>query len=73
MAPSTPAVPRSLDDLPPVCNVADVARFLDVSEFTVRELIRRGDLGHVRLGRLVKIPRHEIARLLDPEAQGGAA
>ncbi len=67
MAPSTSTVPSSLEDLPPVCNVADTARFLRVSEFTVRELIRRGDLDHVRLGRLVKVPRHAIAKLIGDE------
>ena len=64
MAPTTAQVPTCIEDLPPVCNVADVARFLSVSEFTVRELIKRGELDHVRLGRLIKVPRHAVARFI---------
>lgn len=63
MAPSTLAV-SSVEDLPPVCNVTQTADFLSCSEYTVREMIRRGDLDHVRLGRLVKIPRRAIADFL---------
>ena len=63
VAPYTSA-PSSIDDLPPVCNVAQTAAYLACSEFTVRELIRRGELDHLRLGRLVKIPRHAIARFV---------
>jgi len=59
-----PLAPSSIEDLPPVCNVAQTAAYLACSEFTVRELIRRGDLGHVRLGRLVKVPRYAIAAFL---------
>ncbi len=64
MAPTTAEAPSTIEELPPVCNVADVARYLDCSEFTVRELIKRGDLPHVRLGRLIRITRHELARFL---------
>jgi excisionase family DNA binding protein len=36
-------------------------------------MIRRGELDHVRLGRLVKIPRHAIARFLgEPEGPSAA-
>jgi len=59
-----PSAASSIEDLPPVCDVRSVARYLDCSEFTVRELIKRGELDHVRLGRLIKIPRSAIARFL---------
>lgn len=63
--------PSSIEDLPPVCDVTQTAAYLSCSEWTVRELIRRGDLNHVRLGRLVKIPRHAIARFLGEPSESG--
>ena len=54
----------SYDDLPAVAAVPTVARILGASTDTVRALIARSDLGHVRLGRLIRIPRHELVKLL---------
>ena len=63
------------DDLPAVADVPTVARILGASCDTVRALINRGDLGCVRLGRLIRVPRHELVRLLmgnpNPEHQAG--
>jgi len=56
----------TVDDLPPVATVAEVAALLSCAEFTVRQMIRRGDLPHVRLGRLVKIPRDGVKAFLTP-------
>ncbi|MCH7669305.1 MAG: helix-turn-helix domain-containing protein [Acidobacteria bacterium] len=66
MAPSTSSV-SSIDDLPPVLSIRDVARFCSVSEFLIRELVSTGKLGHVRLGRLIRIPRASLAVLLSGE------
>lgn len=35
--------------------VKDTARILSMSEFTVRKLVRTGDLPHVRIGRNIRI------------------
>lgn len=51
-------------DLPPVSSVAEVAHLLDVSESLVRKLIATGELKAVRLGRLIRVPRHALADLL---------
>ena len=59
------------EDLPVVATVAEVAIILGCSQRHVRSLISEGVLGHCKLGRLVKIPRHEILRLLG--ANGSAA
>lgn len=63
--------PELYEDIPPVSDVAGAARILDVSEDTIRRMVERQELGHVRLGRLVRIPRHRILELLDRNA--GAA
>jgi excisionase family DNA binding protein len=42
--------------LPPaLLSVGDAARSLGISEVTVRRMIRRGELAHVRIGRSVKV------------------
>ena len=54
----------TINDLPFVLTVRDCARFLRASEFVVREAIKTGQLGHVRLGRLIRINRDELGRFL---------
>lgn len=61
-------VPRSLDELPAVLDVDVVAAFFDVSTWTVREMIRRGELRSVRMGRLIRVPRQAVAEFLDAGA-----
>jgi excisionase family DNA binding protein len=46
-----------ITDLPELLRVDEAAAVLDVSRWLVYELIRRGDLPSVKLGRLVRIPR----------------
>lgn len=57
-------------DLPVVMDVTAVATILGCSERHVRSLIASGDLGHVRLGRLVKVPRHALLKLLGATGNG---
>lgn len=38
----------------------EAARFLNVSPWTVRDLIWRGDLHSVRVGRLVRVDRRDL-------------
>lgn len=51
-------------DLPAVTDVAGVARILQCHTDTVRHLIDTDQLGCVRLGRLIRVPRHAILDFL---------
>lgn len=64
MAP-VPAPVDRYPDIPPAARIGETARILDCSEYTVRKLIADGEIRTVRLGRLVRIPRTELVRLLD--------
>lgn len=61
-------------DIPVVCSVPEAAAILGVSERFTRTLISSGELGHLRIRRLVKIPRHSLLEFLgangsaDPKA-----
>ena len=52
-----------VDELPELLRVQEVAVWLSAGTGLVYELVRRGDLPHVRLGRLVRIPRTALATL----------
>jgi excisionase family DNA binding protein len=45
--------------------VREAAARLGVSRHALYVWIRQGRIGHVRLGRAIRIPSHEIARILD--------
>jgi len=53
-----------LDDLPHLARVEEVAAWLDVSRGEVYTLIRAGTLAHVKLGRLIRVPREALAALV---------
>ena len=59
-------------DVPVVATVAQAALILDCSERHVRSLISSGRLGHCRLGRLVRIPRHQLLELIHADESGSA-
>ena len=52
-------------DLAPVMDVGEVAQVLGCGQTIVRSLISSGTLGHVRLGRLIRIPRHTLLAFLE--------
>jgi excisionase family DNA binding protein len=53
-----------------VVTVSDAARLLGISRTHAYELVTRGELAHVRLGRRIVIPKHALERLLGlPRAQ----
>jgi excisionase family DNA binding protein len=61
--------------LSPRLTVAEVASELRTSQKYVRALIRRGEIGHVREGRLVFVTRAQVedyclARIVSPKAAG---
>jgi excisionase family DNA binding protein len=47
-------------------SIADVARALDVHHTTIRRGIRDGAIRAVRVGRVLRVPRVELDRLLAP-------
>jgi excisionase family DNA binding protein len=58
------------DQLALVLTVSDAARLLGISRTHAYELVARGELAHVRLGRRIVIPKHALDTLLGlPGAQ----
>ena len=49
---------------PLVVTVPEAARLLGISRTHAYELVARGDLAHVRLGRRIVVPKHAIEALL---------
>lgn len=54
---------------PLVYTVTQTAALLGISRTHAYELVSRGDLAHVRLGRRIVVPRHTVERLLDVGAE----
>jgi len=52
------------DHLPLVLTVDEVAAALRVAKWTIYDMVKRGDLHAVHVGRKIRIPRSEIDRLL---------
>jgi DNA binding domain, excisionase family len=46
--------------------VPEVARVLRVSERMVYNMIKRGELQHLKLGRLMRVPKRSLAELMAP-------
>jgi DNA binding domain, excisionase family len=57
---------------PLVYTVTQTASLLGISRTHAYELVSRGELGHVRLGRRIVIPRRALERLLDVVAERSA-
>ena len=51
-------------DLPELLHVSEAAAWADVAPGTLYEAVRAGRLPHVRLGRLIRIPRAGLAALV---------
>ena len=58
-ATTEPSAPKT------VYTCAEVADLLRISERYVRYLIERGQIGGMRLGRVVRVPASEVQRLLE--------
>jgi excisionase family DNA binding protein len=56
-----------LADLPPVLKVPEVASHLRCDPATIYELIRRGELEVVKLGRAFRITREALTRFVEGE------
>jgi excisionase family DNA binding protein len=48
-------------------SIPEAARFLGVSAWHVRRLVWRGDLPAVRIGRLVRLDRDDLATFIDQQ------
>jgi excisionase family DNA binding protein len=62
---TTNASDPGLSSAGPPCTVDQAAEALNVKKSTIRAWIAQRRLGHVRLGRAVRIPPSEIQRLLE--------
>jgi excisionase family DNA binding protein len=56
-----------------VLTVTEAARLLGISRTHAYELVARGELAHVRLGRRIVVPKHALEALLGLPAGGPAA
>lgn len=56
----------------PFLSVADTARILKCCETTVRRLIDRHELGHVRVGRSLRVRHADIERYIFSHSDGSA-
>lgn len=54
----------SIDELPQMLSVPEAAAWLDVAPGTLYEALRAEQLPHVRIGRLVRIPRDALAAMV---------
>lgn len=53
----------TIGDLPELLGVDEVATWLNVGRNTAYELIRRGDIKSIRIGRLLRVPRAALAEM----------
>ena len=60
-----PTLPRRL------CSLADAARYLAVSDWTVRQLVWRGDLPHIKTGKRVLLDLRDLDGWIDREKVRG--
>jgi excisionase family DNA binding protein len=56
-----------------VVSVPEAARLLGISRTHAYELVTRGELAHVRLGRRIVVPKHAIETLLAMPAESPSA
>ena len=64
---STNETEARLDDLPELITVPETASVLRCGPTTVREMLRRGELCPVKVGRLVRIRRAELEKIVRGE------
>jgi excisionase family DNA binding protein len=54
----------ALAELPPILTVEEAAKFLRIGRSAAYDAVRRGDLPSVRIGRSLRVPRHQLEALL---------
>ncbi len=55
---------------PLLLTVVETAKLLRVGKNTVYELVARGELPAIRLGRVIRIPRHRLLAWVEGQANG---
>lgn len=46
--------------MPPLLTVEEAADILRIGRNTCYELVRQGQIPHIRLGRLIRVPKHAL-------------
>jgi excisionase family DNA binding protein len=62
---SSPTSTPRFADLPDILTVPEVAKFLRISEELAYEAVRTGDLGSVKFGRRIVVPKAALAERLN--------
>ena len=63
----------TLADLPAVLTVEEAAKLLRIGRSAAYDAARRGDIPVIRVGRLLRVPRHRLEALLGiPEGRSPA-
>jgi excisionase family DNA binding protein len=57
----------NFDDLPEFLTVEEIRAYLRLGRSTIYELLRRGELPHVRFGRAIRVPKTALAKYLSKE------
>jgi DNA binding domain, excisionase family len=55
---TTPDSPRDTSAVRSLLTVEETAALLRIGRNTCYELLRQGQIPHIRLGRLIRVPRH---------------
>lgn len=61
---------ESEKQLPELMTVTEVAQVLRMSSQAIRDMIKRGEINAVRVGRQYRIPRSEVERITTIETEG---
>jgi excisionase family DNA binding protein len=61
---------ESEKQLPELMTVTEVAQVLRMSSQAIRDMIKRGEINAVRVGRQYRIPRSEVERITAIETEG---
>lgn len=56
-----------LSDLPPLLTVPETARFTRKGKNTIYDMVKAGEIPHVKLGRSIRIPRSWLEALVAGE------
>jgi excisionase family DNA binding protein len=63
----------ALADMPAVLTVEEAAKLLRIGRSAAYEAARRGDIPVIRVGRLLRVPRHRLEALLGISESGSPA
>lgn len=61
---------KYLESYPPVLSADEVAGILGVTGKTVRHLAKTGDIGSIKVGRLIRIPKSRLIDYLERQETG---